>query len=136
MNPDPRRVEALRLWRTIHTVSQIADRLDVGETTVRRWVSPSKPESRRKSTRFNCPRCGSALYREATAAVNCVPCRTAIRHERAALIERWWAEGRSWREIAEPFGWTRNQTTAEIAKLRELGYDLPLRQPRRTKPDG
>lgn len=132
---DPRKAEAQRLWRAIHTYADIADRLSVSETTVRRWIDGYDPERQRiydqRRRRFVCTECGEPVSKGATANTLCSACRSKAKHERALRIEQWWAEGRTLKEIGERLGWGRNRLTSEMCALRKVGYDLPLRKPRR-----
>lgn len=137
MDRDPRHVEAERLWRAIHTPAQIADRLGVSETTVRRWLDPNPDRWRiydQRRRKFSCTACGAPLHKDAKADAICMACTRAARHERALLIERWWAEGRSVAAIGAEFGWARNRTTAELNVLRKQGYELPNRYRVRKRP--
>jgi DNA-directed RNA polymerase specialized sigma24 family protein len=105
----------------------------------RKWCS----EACRKRTLYGgrCVDCGAATSgsegRGARAPQRCHACaarRAAARSSeraapRRALIERLWAEGRSVREIGELMGWAENAQKSKIARLRQLGYDLPHRRP-------
>ena len=89
--------------------------------------------------RATCPRCGGPMAvgsggrRRGTRQrpLLCVGCRKALRREavvaRDKILEQLWAEGKSMREIAAEFGWTKGHIAVEMNYARERGANLPYR---------
>ena len=133
---------------------EIAQTLNVGLTTAYRWVNPTRtapyrngrvmhPERARERDRHGyrtyrkdrgqCSQCEGPMSLENDGGT-CPSCRQAKVHARALQFEQWWNEGLKMREIADQLGWTKNHVAMELGRLREKGYNLPLRLPRKGEP--
>jgi hypothetical protein len=125
---------------------EIVEQMGVAVSTVHDWLSDpdgSKLKARKRRYAGRCIDCGAATSGYAGQGPNapkrCPTCagrhsaeRERERHrERRELVERLWAEGRSFREIGELMGW-KGSPWNNICQLRNRGgYDLPHRRPPR-----
>lgn len=147
MTREEKVAEALRLHAEGLNDREIGERLGVGASAVWKWRHPER--ARRAARASNAKRqaaknawsrenerapckggCGKLTWHRTNSGYcrACHPDREA-RRERARLIEQWWAEGVRHREIARRLGWTPNQMSVEMARLRREGYDLPRARP-------
>jgi class 3 adenylate cyclase len=144
------RAERVALARTLRdegrVLREIAEEMGVAVQTVHDWLSDpdgSKLKARKQRYAGRCIECGAPTGghagRGANAPKRCQRC--AARHnrererernrERRELVERLWAEGKSFRDIGEALGW-KGSPWNNISQLRNRsGYDLPYRPPRR-----
>lgn len=125
---------------------EIADRFGVSTSTVDAWLNDqdgSKARARKARYRGVCEDCGAPTSGTRSGLDHaprwCKACGVehgkeiqrrvlAARHaERDRLIEAWWNEGLSRREIADRLGWTFGHVQVEVCRLRERGYSLPYR---------
>lgn len=88
-----------------------------------------------RSRRAKCPDCGGALgqgSRYPSGAMRCFDCYRRAERERLAPqdreLERLWADGKQWRDIAEHFGWAyKGRYSKEMDAARRRGANLPYR---------
>jgi transposase len=125
---------------------EIAEEMGVAIQTVHDWLSDpdgSKLKARKQRYAGRCVDCGAPTGGHAgrgdKAPKRCQRCAGRLNREREQernrerreLVERLWAEGKSFREIGEALGW-KGSPWNNISQLRSRsGYDLPYRLPRR-----
>lgn len=131
---------------------EIGERLGVHLHTAFRWLNPDYEEAQRQVARGykdrnreamrvygreyrrthkgKCSSCGGEMERQHDGGV-CLACREEEVHRRAEMLERWWAEGLTLKEIASKLGLTVNHVGSELNRLRKKGYNLPYRRKQR-----
>ena len=123
------------------SITRLAAEAGVSYTTMWKRLHPERAKEmdrqsndRRGSARWYrpCPKCGERMtwHRDIK---QCAACKAAHEQDRRELAERLWRDGLSTKEIAATMGWKSKQPNVYIARLRKLGWDFPLRQPRRKK---
>lgn len=148
---DERQTERARELRASGmTMQQVADELGVSKPTIHRWTTPGGIEHDRKRSqawkdshreetraygaqydrdhRGTCTECGDAMGIGVFTDGICQPCRTAVRNERFAAIERMWNEGAKCGAIASAVGLSINAFRSEFGLMRATGWDLPYRR--------
>ena len=112
---------------------------------VRAYKARHREQLREYDRRYNdenradCPRCGY-VYGKGSGTksgghdprLNFSAC-PGCTERRCQQIVKWWAEGRSMKEIEAELDWTHDRLSVELHRLRERGYDLPYRR-RMSKP--
>jgi hypothetical protein len=90
-----------------------------------------RAEQKRRWDRENTARlydqcsCGAQKLKRSEACQACSERQAAS--VRQGIVEMW-AAGMTWGEIGRELGWTKNHLSAEIGRMRRMGYDLPHRR--------
>jgi transcriptional regulator with XRE-family HTH domain len=152
MAPRAERVARARVLRDQERVlREIAEEMGVAISTVHDWLrDPDGSKLKARKLRYvgECIDCGAPTGgsegRGPNAPKRCRRCagrrnreREQERNrERRELVERLWAEGKSFREIGEALGW-KGSPWNNICQLRNRGgYHLPHRRPPREQSAG
>jgi biotin operon repressor len=130
---DPRKARALELRAPPYEwgYKRIARELGVSRDRVRYWVNPEhraqmkQRERQRLYRRHSCATCGGPTLGDRVA---CKPCQSAHRRFKAEIIVTMWSLGYKGDEIAAYLGMTVRTLRSQITRLREEGWDLPLRR--------
>jgi hypothetical protein len=77
-----------------------------------------------------CADCGQPVWRTATL---CGECYRRRRNARRREIQQRWLAGESLKEIAAALGTTPASVRVTLVKMRERGWEMPHRRPRKGK---
>jgi transposase len=127
---------------------EVAMKVGVCKGTVRRWLNPEEAARNRAASREwkrrnpdktsaydreyaethkkACSQCGGPLIHDAKTEI-CMECRMDNRDFKYRQLERLWAEGKTYPEIQEEMGWTRDYLAVTMDRARDMGYHLPYR---------
>lgn len=100
-----------------------------------RWKAEHREENRardreyvrRLDVRGTCTSCGDPMGIGYDVDGTCSACQTAAKEEKWAELERLWAAGTKFIDVAAAMGWTKGHLSGEFARMREAGRDLPYR---------
>jgi transposase-like protein len=119
-------------------IRQITERMGVARSTVYAWFEDpggSKLRARKATYQGRCEHCGdptSGNGGPVSKSKRCAACARAVglerRRQRAKshreAVEQAWADGKTYSEMAEMFGWS---SPSYYGQLRHRGYKLPHR---------
>lgn len=151
--PAPAKIAEARELRDegLHPL-EIARRLGVSLTTVRRWLNPDEaarnragsyawkkknPDAARRAGGGTCTTCGG--HTSSLRVVECQSCRRRKAEDRKRLIVERWSQGASLQDIADELGSSVSAVGVTVYTIREqhpeLHDKIPYRLPRKKTSD-